>query len=270
MRWNNRRLHRAVVSDTLAAIQDILDTERFGSVVTFVAGPALGTKAVLNSDGIPVAGEVPKEVAVEVTEDAIALMNHEQHRSMAYGDHTVFFETLAPQPDLLVFGAVHVAQALTTFASRMGYRVSVVDSRPAFASPERFPEAHQVLVGWPADLMDQLSFDRRTWVVVLSHDVRHETPVLEAALRSESRYIGAMGSRRTHKLRVERLQAMGFDEEATNRILGPVGLDIGAETPQEVAVSILAEMTMIRYGAGTGFSLHGTDGRIHKQRPEDA
>ena len=253
----------------LEAIQQILDAERFGSGITFVDGPSIGTKIVLDSEGSPVAGEFPDGFSKEITEDALVLMNHEQHRTMSYGDHSVFFETLAPSPDLLIFGAVHVAQSLTIFGTRMGYRVSVIDSRSAFASEDRFPEARRVLVGWPADLMDQLHFDRRTWVVVLSHDQRHETPVLEAALKSDARYIGAMGSRRTHKLRVERLQTMGFSEENTDRIRGPVGLDIGAETPQEVAVSILAEMTMVRYGAGTGLSLHGVDGRIHKQRPED-
>lgn len=257
------------MSDPNTAIQEILEAEVFGSVVTFVDGPAMGTKAVLDSDGNVVAGELPPEVAEHVTEDAVVLMNHEQHRTMSYGQHSVFFETLAPPPDLLIFGAVHVAQALTSFASRMGYRVTVVDSRPAFATEERFPEARKVLVGWPSDLMDQLHFDRRTWVVILSHDQRHETPVLEAALKSDARYIGAMGSRRTHGLRVDRLQEMGFTEDDTDRIRGPIGLDIGAETPQEVAVSILAEMTMIRYGAGTGLSLHGLEGRIHKQRPED-
>jgi xanthine dehydrogenase accessory factor len=151
----------------------------------------------------------------------------------------------------------------------MGYRVTVVDSRPAFATRERFPDADRVLVGWPGDLMDQLSFDRRTWVVILSHDQRHETPALEAALRSEARYIGAMGSRRTHDLRVGRLSEAGFSADDIARVRGPIGLDIGAETPQETAVSILAEMTMVRYGAGSGLSLHGQDGRIHKQRPEE-
>lgn len=258
------------MSDALSAIQSILDAEEFGSVLTFVGGPAMGAKAVLDADGNTLFGEIPEHVRGPVTEDALVLMNHEQNRTMSYGDHEVFFETLAPPPDLLIFGAVHVAQALTSFATRMGYRVTVVDSRPAFATPDRFPEAKAVLVGWPADLMDQLHFDRRTWVVVLSHDTRHETPVLEAALRSDARYIGAMGSRRTHKLRVERLQGMGFSPEDTDRIQGPVGLDIGAETPQETAVSILAEMTMVRYGAATGLSLHGLEGRIHKQRPEDA
>ena len=258
------------MSSALEAIQQILDAEQFGSVITFVDGPATGTKVILDSDGALIAGELPEGPIKEIIEDALVLMNHEQHRTMSYGDHAIFFETLAPPPDLLIFGAVHVAQSLTVFGTHMGYRVTVVDSRAAFATDERFPEARRVLVGWPADLMDQLHFDRRTWVVVLSHDQRHETPVLEAALKSDARYIGAMGSRRTHDLRVERLQGMGFTPEDTDRIRGPVGLDIGAETPQEVAVSILAEMTMIRYGAGTGLSLHGVDGRIHKQRPEDA
>jgi len=258
------------VSDVLDAIQQILDAEKFGSVVTFAEGPATGTKAVLDQDGSLVAGALPEDLVKDVTEDALALMSHEQNRALTYGEHTVFYETLAPPPDLLIFGAVHVAQSLTTIATHMGYRVTVVDSRPAFATPERFPEAQRVLVGWPADLLDQIHFDRRTWVVILSHDTRHETPVLEAALKSEARYIGAMGSRRTHNLRVERLKGMGFTDEDTARIHGPVGLDIGAESPQEVAVSILAEMTLVRYGAGTGLSLHGVEGRIHKQRPEDA
>ena len=257
------------MNEPLKAIQQILDAEEFGSVITFVDGPAIGTKVVLDSEGTAVAGQFPEGDAKAISEDALVLMNHEQHRTMSYGDHSVFFETLAPPPDLLIFGAVHVAQSLTIFGTRLGYRVTVVDSRAAFATDDRFPEARRVLVGWPADLMDQLHFDRRTWVVVLSHDQRHETPVLEAALKSDARYIGTMGSRRTHALRVERLQEMGFAEEDTDRIRGPVGLDIGAETPQEVAVSILAEMTMVRYGAGSGLSLHGIDGRIHKQRPED-
>jgi len=106
--------------------------------------------------------------------------------------------------------------------------------------------------------------------VVLSHDPRHETPPLAAALKSDTRYIGAMGSRRTHAQRVERLEKMGFTTDDIGRIHSPIGLDIGSETPQEVAVSILAEMTMVRYGAGSGLSLHGAEGRIHKQRPEDA
>lgn len=254
------------MTDLNHAIEELLDAEAFGSVVTLVDGPNVGDKAVIDSDGTLVAGSIPEEISSDVTEDAVTLMNHEQHRTLDYGDHQVFIETLAPPPDLLIFGAVHIGQALTSFGTQMGYRVTVVDSRAPFVTEDRFPAAHRLLVGWPRDLMDQLEFDRRTWVVVLSHDPRHETPPLEAALKADTRYIGAMGSRRTHDLRVERLHELGFDADDIARIHSPVGLDIGAETPQEVAVSILAEMTMVRYGAGTGMSLKGVEGRVHKQR----
>ncbi len=253
----------------LQAIEDILLAERFGSVITFVDGPLIGSKAVIDDRGEVVAGSIPVELKTDIVADALSLMTYEQHRALEYGDHSVFFETLAPPPDLLIFGAVHIGQSLAQFGAQMGYRVTVIDARPAFATKERFPTAQRVLVGWPGDLMAQLAFDARTWVVILAHDRRHEEPVLEAALKSEARYIGAMGSRRTHDLRLERLRAKGFDEGDIARVRGPIGLDIGAETPQEVAVSILAEMTMIRYGHGSGMSLQGRPGRVHLQRAED-
>jgi xanthine dehydrogenase accessory factor len=149
----------------------------------------------------------------------------------------------------------------------MGYRVTVADSRAVFATEERFPGS-RVLVGNPEEILDQITLDRRTWVIVLSHEKRLEDPVIEAALKSPVRYIGAMGSRRTHALRVERLQEKGFSDDDIARIHGPVGLDIGAESPQEVAVSILAEMTQVRYGHGSGMPLRGVEGRVHKQRPD--
>ena len=223
---------------------------------------------VLDSTGQPVSGELPQEIAADVTADALMLMDHEQHRAMEYPPHGVFIESLAPPQEMLIVGAVHIGQALASFAGQMGYRVTVMDSRGAFATPERFPTA-RVLVGWPDSVIDQVPLDRRTWVVILSHDQRHENPVLEAALKSPVRFIGCMGSRRTQDLRVGRLREMGFSDEDIARVRGPVGLDIGAESPQEVAVSILAEMTMVRYGHGTGLSLHGIEGRVHKQRPED-
>jgi xanthine dehydrogenase accessory factor len=256
------------VTDLNEAIHEILDAERFGSVVTLVEGPSTGDKAVVDDSGSVVAGTIPDDIKSDVIEDALTLMSHEQHRALDYRDHSVFIETLAPPPDLAVFGAVHIGQALTSFGTQMGYRVTVVDSRAPFVTEERFPTAHRLLIGWPQDLIDQIGFDRRTWVVVLSHDPRHETPPLEAALKSDTRYIGAMGSRRTHDQRVERLKALGFGDEDIERIHSPIGLDIGAETPQEVAVSILAEMTLVRYGAGTGISLKGTEGRVHKQRED--
>jgi xanthine dehydrogenase accessory factor len=254
---------------SLDVIQGILDSEEYGAVVTFVDGPDTGAKAVIDSSGNVVAGELPEEIASHVTGDAVQLMDHEQHRAMEYPPHTVFIESLAPPQEMVIVGAVHIGQSLAGFAAQMGYRVTVIDSRAAFATEDRFPRA-RVLVGWPEDLIEEVTLDRRTWLVILSHDKRYEDPVLVAALKSPVRYIGCMGSRRTQDLRVERLRAMGFAEEDIARVRGPVGLDIGAESPQEVAVSILAEMTMVRYGHGTGLSLHGIEGRVHKQRPEDA
>jgi xanthine dehydrogenase accessory factor len=251
----------------LQAVQDLLDREVFGSVVTITDGPAVGDKAVIDSAGEVVGGSIPNEIEEDVVADALSLMGHEQHRTMQYGDHEVFVETLAPPPEMVIFGAVHVAQSLATFASQMGYRVTVADSRAVFATEERFPGS-RVLVGNPDEILDQITLDRRTWVIILSHEKRLEDPVIEAALKSPVRYIGAMGSRRTHALRVERLQEKGFSDEDIVRIHGPVGLDIGAESPQEVAVSILAEMTQVRYGHGSGMPLRGVEGRVHKQRPD--
>jgi xanthine dehydrogenase accessory factor len=256
------------VVTTLEAVQGILEREEYGSLITFVDGPLLGAKVVLASDGDVVTGEIPPEIAEHLTADARVLMDHEQHRAMEYPPHSVFIESLAPPQEMVIVGAVHIGQSLASFAGQMGYRVTVIDSRGAFATPERFPNA-RIVVGWPGQVLDQITLDRRTWVVILSHAPAHEDPVLEAALKSPVRYIGCMGSRRTQDLRVERLREMGFSDEDIARVRGPVGLDIGAESPQEVAVSILAEMTMVRYGHGTGLALHGIEGRVHKQRPED-
>jgi xanthine dehydrogenase accessory factor len=203
-----------------------------------------------------------------VAADAVELMAQEQSTVLTYGDHLVFVHPIAPAPRLYVFGAVHIAQALTTMAGLAGFRVTVSDPRPVFATEERFPEAGAVLPGWPDDVLGDLAFDRRSYVVILNHDARHEDPVLRAVLRTDARYIGAMGSRRTHARRLERLRAEGFGDDDLGRIHGPVGLDIGAEAPAEVAVSILAEMIRVRHGAGSGVSLRGTSGPIHASRAD--
>lgn len=258
-----------MVSDRRSAIQHLIDAERLGARVVGVAGPAVGHDAVVDfEDGI-IWGALPEPIVDDVVADARELMDGEQNRTLTYGDSDLFIETIAPQPHLLIFGAVHIAQSLCRIAKDLGFRVTVNDARPVFTTPERFPEADLVVVGWPDAVMDQLVMDRRTYVVLLSHDARFEDPVLPAVLASPAKYIGAMGSRRTHGMRVERLESAGYAAEEIERIHGPVGLDIGAEQPGEVAVSILAEMIQVRYGSGSGESLRGRRGRIHLQRTED-
>ena len=145
----------------------------------------------------------------------------------------------------------------------------VADARKAWATHERFPDVDELIVGWPDAVFEKVGLDRRTYVVLLSHDARFENPVFPEVRGAPVRYIGAMGSRRTHRERAVRLQGDGWSDEEIGRIHGPVGLDIGAETPEEMAVAILAEIIQVRYGHGTGLSLRGTAGRIHAQRGEE-
>ncbi|MDE0709882.1 MAG: XdhC/CoxI family protein, partial [bacterium] len=220
-----------MINRHLEAVGSLVDEERLGAVITVVDGPATGAKAVLDrADGL-VTGTIPGEILDAVIADATSLMDREQNRTLGYGEHEVYIETVAPQPRLLIIGAVHIAQELCRMAHSLGFRVVVTDSRPFFTTPERFPEAHQVIVGWPDEVEDRLDIDRRTYVVMLSHDARFEDPMLPLVLPSEVKYIGVMGSRRTHRKRVGRLRKAGFPEDQIARLRGPGGLDIGAEQP---------------------------------------
>jgi xanthine dehydrogenase accessory factor len=251
------------------ATKRLIDKERLGAVVTVVAGPETGSKAVVDyAEGV-VAGSLPTGIEHEVLADAAALMEREQSRTLTYGERSVFVETIAPQPLMMIFGAGHNAQPLTTMAKQLGFKVVVGDARPMWATDERFPDADEVIVGWPDAVFERIPLDRRTYVVLLSHDARFEDPVFSEVHGKPIRYLGAIGSRRTHRARLERLAGEGWTQEERDSIYGPVGLDIGAETPAEMAVSILAEVIQARYGAGSGLSLRGETGRVHKQRGEE-
>jgi xanthine dehydrogenase accessory factor len=155
---------------------------------------------------------------------------------------TLFVEVWSPPLRLVVVGAVHIAQTLAIMAVQTGYDVTIIDPRSAFASEERFPGV-TLATDWPDEVLPGLKPDKRTAIVTLTHDPKIDDPALQAALKSDAFYIGALGSRRTHAKRGERLAAAGFGADAFARIHGPVGLDIGALTPGEIAVSILAEVT---------------------------
>ena len=181
-------------------------------------------------------------------------------------DCAVLLQVCAPPPRMLVYGATDFARALTRAGDFLGYRVTLCDARPVFATKARFPEAHEVVNGWPSDhLHDEVvagRVDERTVVAVLTHDPRFDVPLLLEALQSNAGYIGAMGSRRTHDQRLAQLREAGLDESSLARLHSPIGLDIGGRTPEETAISIAAEIVQQRWG-GTGQPLSRTDGDIH-------
>jgi xanthine dehydrogenase accessory factor len=182
----------------------------------------------------------------------------------------VFVWAFAPKPRMLVFGAIDFAAAVARVGSFLGYHVTVCDARPVFATASRFPEADEVVVDWPHRYLQAEveggRVDRRTVITVLTHDPKFDVPVLEQALRlPQVAYVGAMGSRRTHDDRMARLKEAGLTDDELARLSSPIGLDLGARTPEETAISIAAEIIAGQWG-GSGEPLGATEGRIHHQR----
>lgn len=245
MRRHDPGLRREMVSeaiDTFDAVERMIADERFGARLTVVAGEPLGGRAVMDADRGIVAGDLPAPIRADALADAATLLDRELPATLTYDGVDVFIEPLVPRPRLIIFGAVHIAQALSSHASLLGFHVTVSDARASFITPERFPAADDLAVGWPDQIVDRVALDRRASVVVLSHDARFEEPLWPLLLPTPVRYIGAMGSKRTAARRRERLLAQGFDEATVDRIHGPIGLDIGADTPGEVAVAILGQI----------------------------
>lgn len=178
----------------------------------------------------------------------------------------VFIASYAPAPQMFIFGAIDFSAALVRVGKLLGFKVTVVDARPVFATKKRFQEADEVVVDWPHRWLEKQQVDSRTVIAVLTHDVKFDVPALTIALRTNAGYIGAMGSRRTHEDRLARLKAAGLTDEELARLHSPIGLDLGARTPEETAISIAAHMVQSRWG-GTGASLANTDGPIHPGAP---
>lgn len=253
-----------MIDPILKAIRHLLSSESFGCRVALVTGPDAFASAVLDVSGNVLAGGIPGQYAEQIVADAGKLMAVERSATLRYDNTEAYFEVIAPRPRLLIFGAVHIAQAMLPMARSLGFTVSISDARAAFISAERFPEADELLTGWPGDIAESLRLDARTFVVILSHDARYEDPLWPLLLPSPVRYIGAMGSRKTSAARAKRLTDAGYPSETIGRIHGPVGLDIGARTPAEVAVAILGELTGVRYAAGSVPNTHGLPVRLGK------
>ncbi|MGW4910769.1 XdhC family protein [Streptomyces sp. NPDC004270] len=183
------------------------------------------------------------------------------------GGLTVFIETRVPPPRMIVFGAIDFAAALVRAGKLLGYHVTVCDARPVFATRARFPDADEVVVDWPDRYLRSTETDARTVLCVLTHDAKFDVPLLEAALRMPVAYVGAMGSRRTHADRERRLREVGLEDAELARLRSPIGLDLGARTPEETALSIAAEIVALRRG-GTGTPLTGSETPIHRGTAE--
>jgi len=274
----------------LGAVSDDIEAGRPVAVATVIDHPDpawVGRRLVVRPegdddaddaspvDGMPTGSLGSPRADAAVTDDARGLLAAGRTETLTYGPDgerrgeglRVFVAAYAPRPRMLVFGAIDFAAAVAHVGSFLGYRVTVCDARPVFATASRFPAADEVVVEWPhrylAAEVEAGRVDPRTVVCVLTHDPKFDVPLLEVALRMpEVAYVGAMGSRRTHDDRLERLREAGVTDTELERLSSPIGLDLGARTPEETAVSIAAEIVALQWG-GQGRRLQETSGAIH-------
>jgi xanthine dehydrogenase accessory factor len=239
----------------LERLREVVEQERRAVLFTVVDGEDAG-ESWLAVEGE--ATDAPEALTAQVDE----LLRSGRSRVLEDEERVVFADVYGPPPRLLVIGAVDTAEALCSAAKQLGWRTIVADARGKFATRERIPSADELIVGWPEEALERVRPDSATAVIVLTHDDRFDVPALKGALETEAFYVGALGSRRNQERRRERLLEAGVRGEALDRISGPCGLDIGAVTPAETAVSILAEM-LARRADRAGGPLQTASGRIH-------
>jgi xanthine dehydrogenase accessory factor len=234
------------------ALRQSLDGERLCALATVVAGPGAGAERLLWPDGrvLGSLGSVELDAAVDAAAGNLSERKTERLSLEAGGEPAeVFLEVYAPPPQLVVVGAVHTAIALVGFANALGYRTLVVDPRGAFATAERFAHAYRLIAEWPPEAFEGLRLHERTAVAFLSHDLKLDLPALRLVLRSPVAYIGALGSKKTHAKRVAALVEEGFTEAEIGRIRSPIGLPLGGRSPEEIALSVMAEIVAMANGS---------------------
>jgi xanthine dehydrogenase accessory factor len=246
------------------AFSDLARSGGRGALVTVLAGATPGLKLFVGADGATrgsLGSPALDSSAVELAEE---LMWREESERRELGDVVLFVDVTFPAPRLIAFGAVDFAGALCRIARAVGWRPYVVDPRKRFAQPARFPDAEQVIAAWPEEAFAAVGgIDRATSIAVLTHDPKLDDAALILALRSDAGYIGAMGSRRAQASRRERLLAQGVTDDELARIAAPIGLDLGALTAEETALSIMAEVIAVKHGHSGG-RLASARGRIHE------
>lgn len=263
--------------DVLAAALAAAAQRRPAAVARITDGPGelMGRALLVRADGSyeGTLGGHP-ELDRTAAGEARALLDAGRTGTAAIGEDgsrcgrplTLFVESSVPAPRMIVFGAIDFASALVRAGKFLGYRVTVCDARPVFATKQRFPDADEIVVEWPHRYLESTDVDGRTVLCVLTHDAKFDVPLLERALRLPVAYVGAMGSRRTHEDRNARLREAGVGELELARLRSPIGLDLGARTPEETALSIAAEIVAVRRG-GSGVPLAGARTPIHHDGP---
>lgn len=246
-----------VVTDRL--LKAIEGNER-AVVFTVIEGEPLGAKTLALESGEVVGDGIPKEAL----EQADELIRGARNRLLELEDARVFAEVYGPPPRLVIIGAVDTADALCQAAKLLGWETIVADARAKFATRDRIPHADRLIVEWPEEALAEVQPDHATAVLVLTHDAKFDIPALKAALATEAFYIGALGSRRNQERRREKLLAEGVEESELDRISGPSGLDIGADSQPETALSILGEIVAVRAGRSGG-RLRDSRQRIHAE-----
>ncbi len=260
----------ATIFDALAAA---LEADDPVALATVIEGPGTGAKLLARPGHEPLGTLGDADLDRVVGRDALGSLAAGVTEVRHYGEHgearerslTVFIESFAPPPRMIIFGAVDFTAALARVAKVLGYMVVVCDAREVFATRKRFPMADEVVVDWPNRYLDRVgpTLGPADAVCVLTHDAKFDVPAITGALATDVGYIGAMGSRRTHEERVIRLRDDGVDDAGLARVMAPIGLDIGARTPEETAVSICAEIIAMRTGRTRATFLRDTEGPIH-------
>ncbi|MEP7327468.1 MAG: XdhC family protein [Gemmatimonadota bacterium] len=271
MRIGEPRVRRYGVSDEMAwsiglacggTIEVLIEPDIRPYIREAVTNPAAAVVATVLGGRLPVGsawlfredgtGEGPVDSIPGLATAARAAFRTQSSSVVTLGEEpvtsSVFIEMIPRQPRLLIVGAVQVAATLVPMAKQVGYYTIVADGRDSFLNRERFPDADELILGWPEEAFARVGIDAATYVCVLSHDPRFDDPAISLALRSAAAYVGAIGSRKTQAARRERLGAAGFGPRELARLHGPIGLDLGGKEPAEIALAILAEMTMARYG----------------------
>jgi xanthine dehydrogenase accessory factor len=223
--------------------------ETLCAVATVVSGPGtIGACMLIYPDGRTRGDLGDAAHRADLLRDAERLMAQEKSENRRYGESEIFIEVLAPKPKLVIFGGVHTAIPLTQFAQTLGFRVTIVDGRERFATRERFPTADEILIAWPDEAVPKLKIDSATYVAILTHDPKFDIPALAALANTAPRYIGSMGSRETRRQHFAELRAQGIPDAFLETVHGPIGLDLGARTPEEMALAVIAEIVAVRYG----------------------